>query len=106
MDVLATVRTESGTESRFSLLADALSGRHSNVDADSLAGNPDIRVPETVKTDNGATRGARGGGERRRQTRRSNERRTRGARRNPDHRRTPEPNRPGPDNNQRGTRRA
>ncbi|KAJ1182249.1 hypothetical protein NDU88_007443 [Pleurodeles waltl] len=52
-DVPATVRTESGTESRFSLLADALSGRHSNIDAASLAGNPDIRVPETVKTDDG-----------------------------------------------------
>ncbi|KAJ1086343.1 hypothetical protein NDU88_006463 [Pleurodeles waltl] len=52
-DVPATVRTESGTESRFSLLADALSGRHGNIDAACLAGNPDIRVPETVKTDDG-----------------------------------------------------
>ncbi|KAJ1103858.1 hypothetical protein NDU88_001279 [Pleurodeles waltl] len=52
-DVPATVRAESGTESRFSLLADALSGRHSNMDAASLAGNPDIRAPETVKTVDG-----------------------------------------------------
>ncbi|KAJ1152263.1 hypothetical protein NDU88_005039 [Pleurodeles waltl] len=52
-DVPATVRAESGTESRFSLLADARTGRHSNMDAACLAGNPDIRVPETVKRDDG-----------------------------------------------------
>ncbi|KAJ1218914.1 hypothetical protein NDU88_006485 [Pleurodeles waltl] len=40
-------------ESRFSFLADALSGRHDNMDVSCLAGNPDIRVPETVKTDDG-----------------------------------------------------
>ncbi|KAJ1132351.1 hypothetical protein NDU88_010665 [Pleurodeles waltl] len=45
--------TESGTESRFSLLANALSGRHSNVDSASLTENPDIWDPETVKTDDG-----------------------------------------------------
>ncbi|KAJ1129054.1 hypothetical protein NDU88_007425 [Pleurodeles waltl] len=49
-DVPATVKTESGTESRSSLLADALSGRHGNMDDACLAGIPDIRVPKTVKT--------------------------------------------------------
>ncbi|KAJ1100939.1 hypothetical protein NDU88_006014 [Pleurodeles waltl] len=52
-DVPATVRTESGTESRFSLPDDALPGRHSNVGDASLAGNPNIRVPETVKIEDG-----------------------------------------------------
>ncbi|KAJ1112762.1 hypothetical protein NDU88_001023 [Pleurodeles waltl] len=58
-DVPATVSTESGTESRFSFHDDTLTGRPSNVSAASLAGNPDIRVPETVKIEDGL-RAARG----------------------------------------------
>ncbi|KAJ1208545.1 hypothetical protein NDU88_003929 [Pleurodeles waltl] len=52
-DVPATGRTESGTESRFSLPDDTLPGRHSNVGTASFAGNPDIQVPEAVKIENG-----------------------------------------------------
>ncbi|KAJ1206232.1 hypothetical protein NDU88_001641 [Pleurodeles waltl] len=50
---LATLRTESGTESRLSLHGDALPGRHGNIDNTSLTGNPDIRVPKALKIDNG-----------------------------------------------------
>ncbi|KAJ1199281.1 hypothetical protein NDU88_003119 [Pleurodeles waltl] len=53
MDVPATLKTESGTESRFSYPSDALSGHHDNTDAACLAGNPDIRVPEALKVDDG-----------------------------------------------------
>ncbi|KAJ1179948.1 hypothetical protein NDU88_005178 [Pleurodeles waltl] len=44
---------ESGTESRLSVPCDALSGRHDNMDAACLTGNPDIRVPETLKENDG-----------------------------------------------------
>ncbi|KAJ1127905.1 hypothetical protein NDU88_006298 [Pleurodeles waltl] len=53
MDVPATVRTESGTVSQFSLHGDALPGHHGNVDTTSLTGNPDIRVPDAVKIEDG-----------------------------------------------------
>ncbi|KAJ1113840.1 hypothetical protein NDU88_002081 [Pleurodeles waltl] len=52
-DVPATLKTESGTESRFSFTSDALSGRHDNTDAACLAGKPDSRVPEALKVDDG-----------------------------------------------------
>ncbi|KAJ1155614.1 hypothetical protein NDU88_008343 [Pleurodeles waltl] len=52
-DVPATLKTELGTESRFSFPSDALSGRHDNTDAACLAGNPDIRIPEALKVDDG-----------------------------------------------------
>ncbi|KAJ1180335.1 hypothetical protein NDU88_005557 [Pleurodeles waltl] len=52
-DSPATSRTESGTESRFSIPCDALSGRHSNNNATCFTGNPDIRVPEALKVDDG-----------------------------------------------------
>ncbi|KAJ1147092.1 hypothetical protein NDU88_013339, partial [Pleurodeles waltl] len=41
------------TEFRFSIPCNALSGRHGNKDASCLTGNPDIRVPEALKVDNG-----------------------------------------------------
>ncbi|KAJ1096429.1 hypothetical protein NDU88_001571 [Pleurodeles waltl] len=44
---------ESGTESRFSVPCDALFGRHDNMDAACLTGILDIRVPETLKEDDG-----------------------------------------------------
>ncbi|KAJ1084735.1 hypothetical protein NDU88_004881 [Pleurodeles waltl] len=71
-DVPATVRTESGTESRFSLHGDALPGRHGNVDTTSITGNPDIRVPDAVKIEDGLRSG---GGGRRRESRENAERR-------------------------------
>ncbi|KAJ1092918.1 hypothetical protein NDU88_006028 [Pleurodeles waltl] len=52
-DIPATNTTESGTESRFYFLDDALPGRPSNHDAASLKGNPDIRVPEGIEKKNG-----------------------------------------------------
>ncbi|KAJ1144729.1 hypothetical protein NDU88_011026 [Pleurodeles waltl] len=48
--LLATGSTESGTESFHD---DALTGRPNNVSTASLAGNPDIRVPETIKIEDG-----------------------------------------------------
>ncbi|KAJ1140041.1 hypothetical protein NDU88_006402 [Pleurodeles waltl] len=52
-DVPASLKTESGTESRFSFPSVALSGRHDNTDAACLTGNPDNRVPEALKVDDG-----------------------------------------------------
>ncbi|KAJ1127082.1 hypothetical protein NDU88_005488 [Pleurodeles waltl] len=52
-DAPATLRTESGTESRFSLHGNALPGRHGNIDTTSLTWNLDIRVPDAVKIDDG-----------------------------------------------------
>ncbi|KAJ1103602.1 hypothetical protein NDU88_001023 [Pleurodeles waltl] len=64
----ATSRVTSGTESRFSdpykkdlndignpggWIPDSLAEHHGDEDAITITGNPDIRVPEVVKRDNG-----------------------------------------------------
>ncbi|KAJ1175828.1 hypothetical protein NDU88_001113 [Pleurodeles waltl] len=67
----STSRAKSGTESRFSnpcdnhdgignpsgRIHDSLSGHHDNEDAISFTGNPDIRVPEGLKSEDGLRAG-------------------------------------------------
>ncbi|KAJ1192298.1 hypothetical protein NDU88_001609 [Pleurodeles waltl] len=76
------------------------------MDAACLAGNPDIWVPETVKSRRRTTRGVRSSCKRRRRRERRRERKTRRDRRTSDHGRATGIRCPEPGRNRRGSSKA